>query len=485
MTPEWVADAVFYQIFPDRFAKSASVAKPSNLQPWGSEPTQRGYQGGDLRGVVERLDHLEALGVDAIYFTPIFQSGSNHRYHTHDYYRVDPLLGGDDAFEAMLRACHERKIRVVLDGVFNHVGRGFFQFHDLVENGKESPWRDWFRVRKFPLNAYRGKPNYDCWWGIPELPKLDTDHPGVQAMLWDVAEHWARRGIDGWRLDVPSEITTPGFWETLRARVKAVRSDFYLVGELWNDASAWLPSRFDGTMGYWLGGHLLVYAAQERFRFELTTSEFPIVQEVIDARALGDHVEKVMAAYPPEVARSNLGMLGSHDTARLRTLVGGDRRSQELAALMLFAMPGAPCIYYGDEIGLSGGRDPDCRRAFPWQEPSRWDGAMLETYRALIRLRRANVALRRGRWRRLSDDRHVFAFAQEHDEQTLWIAVNASPRARTLALPETSEAKLLFGDGALVRGRLALPARAGAVFSVAPGAAARPGAAGSGAPPAA
>ena len=220
-TPEWVKDAIFYQIFPDRFARSEALPKPGNLQPWGAPPTPHGYQGGDLLGVAEHLDYLADLGINAIYFNPIFASGSNHRYHTYDYYQVDPLLGGNDALRRLLDAAHERGIRVILDGVFNHASRGFFQFHDILENGPESPYLDWFTVRGWPLRPYGSKqPNYDCWWNLPALPKFRTTTPAVREFLWDVACHWVEFGIDGWRLDVPTEIDDDAFWQEFRRRVK-------------------------------------------------------------------------------------------------------------------------------------------------------------------------------------------------------------------------------------------------------------------------
>lgn len=175
-TPDWVKDAVFYQIFPDRFAKSERVPKPNNLEPWDSPPTLYGFKGGDLRGVLEHLDYLQDLGVNAIYFNPIFQSAANHRYHTHDYYRVDPILGGDEAFRELLDEAHRRGVRIVLDGVFNHASRGFFQFNHILENGPASPYLDWFIVKGFPLYAYaaRRRPNYQAWWGLRALPQ--TEH---------------------------------------------------------------------------------------------------------------------------------------------------------------------------------------------------------------------------------------------------------------------------------------------------------------------
>jgi len=169
-TPHWVRDAIFYQIFPDRFAKSERVAKPSNLEAWDAKPTNYGFKGGDLLGVAEHLDYLQDLGVNAIYFCPIFASTANHRYHTHDYYTVDPILGGNKAFKQLLDAAHQRNIRVIIDGVFNHASRGFYQFSHALENGAASPYLDWFHIHGFPLHAYEGKAQYDCWWGIPALP---------------------------------------------------------------------------------------------------------------------------------------------------------------------------------------------------------------------------------------------------------------------------------------------------------------------------
>jgi cyclomaltodextrinase len=223
-TPEWVRDAIFYQIFPDRFARSERVPKPSNLEPWDSPPTTHGFKGGDLLGVAERLDYLQDLGVTAIYLNPVFQSTANHRYHTHDYYRVDPILGGNSALRTLLDEAHRRNMRVILDGVFNHASRGFFQFNHIVENGAMSPYVDWFIVKQFPLRPYHapwGQHGYEAWWNLPALPKLDVSTPAVREFLWNVASHWIEFGVDGWRLDVPAEIDDDEFWREFRVRVKA------------------------------------------------------------------------------------------------------------------------------------------------------------------------------------------------------------------------------------------------------------------------
>ena len=252
--PQWVKDAVFYQIFVDRFAKSSDVGKPKNLRPWHEKPTGEGCFGGDLLGIAEHLDYLSDLGINAIYLTPIFQSTSSHRYHTHDYKQVDPLLGGNAALRLLVEKLHAKGFRIILDGVFNHASRGFFQFNDILENGPHSPWLDWFIVDDWPVAAYRGdRPaNYRCWLGNRALPEFNTDNPEVQEFIYGIAEYWIKEfDIDGWRLDVAEHITTPGFWEEFGRRTRKVKSDIYLVGEIWGEAPEWLGGRrFDATMNY-------------------------------------------------------------------------------------------------------------------------------------------------------------------------------------------------------------------------------------------
>ena len=284
-TPAWVRDAIFYQIFPDRFASSERVHKPGVLEPWDAPPTNHGFKGGDLRGIAERLDYLEDLGITAIYLTPIFSSASNHRYHTYDYFEVDPLLGGDDALRELLDAAHGRGMRVVLDGVFNHTGRGFFPFHHVMETGASSPYRHWFHIDDARLDAGRpllaypppGTPptelGYKAWWGLPALPKLNTGHPEVREFLMTVAEYWLRFGIDGWRLDVPGEIDDEPFWQEFRRRCKAIRPDAYLVGEIWRVAPEWLRGdRFDALMNYPLGEAILGFAGMSNLDMAIVST---------------------------------------------------------------------------------------------------------------------------------------------------------------------------------------------------------------------
>ena len=339
--PGWVHDAIFYQVFPDRFASSERVHKPGPLEAWDSPPTAHGFKGGDLRGIAEHLGYLEDLGVNALYLTPIFASASNHRYHTYDYFAVDPLLGGDDALRELLDAAHDRGIRVVLDGVFNHTGRGFWPFHHVLEAGASSPYRHWFHLDDErldagqPLVAYPppGSPpstlGYAAWWSLPALPKLNTDEPEVREYLFRVAEHWLRFGIDGWRLDVPGEIDDEAFWQEFRARCRAVRPDAYLVGEIWRVAPDWLRGdRFDALMNYPLGEAILGFAGGSHLDMAVIGlhREYSVSVHPLDGPGFGGRIMELAGAYDPAVLPVQLNLLGSHDTPRLRTMLGGRRR---------------------------------------------------------------------------------------------------------------------------------------------------------------
>jgi len=469
--PAWVADAVFYQIFPDRFARSGRVADPGNLEPWDAPPTHHGYKGGDLYGVVDHLDWLTDLGITAIYFNPIFQSASNHRYHTHDYFQVDPLLGGDDAFETLLAACHGRGIRVVLDAVFNHASRGFYRFNDLLENGPESPWTDWFTVRTYPIDAYDESqpPAYSAWWNLHALPKLNTENPQVREYLMTVAEHWIRRGVDGWRLDVPEEISTEGFWEEMRRRVRAIDPDAYIVGEIWDDASEWIndATRCDGVMNYPLTEANLRFAAAGRIDQAVAEPVNFDLSEPLDAPGYAAVVAEHLAAHPDSAHRANLNLLGSHDTARVLTTVSDDTASVRLAATLMFTFPGAPCIYYGDEVGMRGEHDPGCRGRFPWNDEASWDRDLLEGHRSLIALRHRERSLRHGTYETLHSRDGMHVFARIDGDDGVVVAVNAGDVPAT-ADPGLGLDERVWGEGAAAGSALTVPGRSAGVWRIRP-----------------
>jgi len=493
-TPEWVKDAVFYHIFPDRFARSARVPKPSNLEPWDSPPTVYGFKGGDLLGVVEHLDYLEDLGINAIYFNPIFQSAANHRYHTHDYYRVDPILGGDAAFRELLDEAHRRNIRIVLDGVFNHASRGFYQFYHTLENGAASPYLDWFyfdeeRLRAGKrLDAYPSPAEehllrhsheslqalgYRAWWDLPALPKFDTDTPAVRCFLFDVARHWIEFGVDGWRLDVPHEIDDDDFWREFRRVIKTANPEAYIVGEIWDDARRWLQGdQFDAVMNYIFNRACLGFFGGER----LDTTQRPggFTLRRLSATQFADAIDHLLALYDRQVTLAQLNLLSSHDEPRFLTLVGGDQAALRLATLFQMTYPGAPCIYYGDEIGLEGGPDPDCRRVFPWDDKC-WNIGLRDYVKRCIALRKAHPALRRGEYTSLHAEGKVYAYLRRLDNDILVVVLNNGAATYHLDvpvgghLPDGARLRDLMGseEASVVAGYLtglALPPRSAVVL---------------------
>ncbi len=480
-TPAWVRDAVFYQIFPDRFARSERLDRPGAFEPWDAPPTHHGFKGGDLQGIAQRLPYLEDLGVTALYLTPIFSSASNHRYHTYDYYAVDPLLGGDAALRELLDAAHERRMRVVLDGVFNHTGRGFWPFHHILENGASSPYRDWFHLdlRRLeagrPLLAYPeslphgfawdsanggwdttgdapevGLPGaeslrrlgYRAWWDLPALPKLNTSNPEVREHLLGAAEHWLRFGIDGWRLDVPTEIEDPAFWHAFRERCRAVNPEAYLVGEIWEEAGEWLAGdRFDAVMNYPLAKAILAYVAGPRMdRAVLGFHHAYRDIQPLDGPAFAGELRRIIDLYDPAVTAVQLNLLGSHDTPRFLTLAGGDRDALRLGTFLQMTLPGAPCVYYGDEIGLEGGPDPANRGAFPW-DADRWDADLRGFVRSSIALRRSIPALSHGSLAVLASAGGALAFERRLVGEAVAVAVNAGDRMQVLPIPRAHVAE--------------------------------------------
>lgn len=436
-TPEWVKHAVFYQIFPDRFARSDHLkhARGIHFKPWGTPPEEQGFQGGDLLGIVDKLDYLQDLGITALYLTPIFASAANHRYHTHDYYQVDPLLGGNAALRELLDQAHARGIRVVLDGVFNHASRGFWAFHHILESGGNSPYLDWFIVRGWPLRPYSSDreqaPNYDCWWGLPALPKFNIRNPGVRDYLLDVARHWIEFGLDGWRLDVPTEIDDDSFWQAFRQVVKVANPEAYICGEIWHPAQRWLQGdQFDAVMNYPFSRAVLGFFAARTLRKGYKPGSYTL--SPLAAGAFAHHIDDMQALYDWQVNQVQLNLLDSHDTARALWIVGGDQSALRLCLLCQMTMPGAPCIYYGDEIGMSSAQDPFCRAAFPWHNERQWDRDLLAFYRKAIAVRRGYPVLRTGLFQPLYARRGVYAFARTLQSQCAVVIFNTQRSAVTL-----------------------------------------------------
>ncbi|MGD1850249.1 MAG: glycoside hydrolase family 13 protein [Cyanophyceae cyanobacterium] len=465
-TPDWVKHAVFYQIFPDSFARGQApprqpgepyVPLPSDpyLEPWEAPPSFQRSKGGNLWGVCDRLDYLQDLGINALYLNPVFQSASNHGYHPHDYYQVDPILGGNKALMALLEKAHSRNMRVILDGVFNHASRGFYYFSDILENGGNSPWLDWFQVEDWPLAPYDGdRPaNYKSWINYRALPQFNHHNPEVREYLMGVGEYWIAQGFDGWRLDVPFCVTAPGFWQEFRDRVKAINPEAYIVGEVWSNCQEWLDgTQFDGVMNYLFTGPTLAFVAGDRVARHLVEGPDYSPYPALDAKGYGQAINKLLGLYPWEIQLTQLNLLDSHDTARVRSVVNGDGASVKLAPFLLLTFPGAPTLYYGNEVGMEGGLDPDCRRGFPIDE-SRWDQVVFDYHRKLIKIRHQYLALRTGRYLSLHQDNDLYVFSrgEEADSSRVIVAVNGGdrPEKATLTIPSnhSKPQHIIYGKG--------------------------------------
>jgi len=441
---DWARNSVAYQIFADRFAPHPDQGHQSDtglqLAPWGSTPTLRDFQGGHLLGVVDKMDYLQDLGVNLLYLTPVNTSSAYHRYHPTDFFAVDPLLGGEAAMQELLAKADRKGMRVVVDGVFNHTGRGHPSFVSLMENGPASPYKDWFTVHKWPLEAYeheRGETRFDCWWGIPELPELNFDNPGVRAHILAAGKHWLDAGCAGWRLDAPTRV--PGtFWSHFRRTCKEARPDAYLVGEVFGLQPEWTGNHcFDALMNYTFGSMAMgFFGRAELQQDEAIGGDYAINKLDVEQFARG--VDAMHAAYrdvdgaaPPFL---HLNLYDSHDTARALWMLKGDTVALEQVVLFQMTMPGIPMIYYGDEVGLSGGRDPANRAAFPWHRPSTWNMELLEFFKRATALRNAHSVLRVGGYQRVpvvSSDgaalSEIFAFIR-------WKSSDKDDRGGALAL---------------------------------------------------
>lgn len=396
--PEWARSAVFYQIFPDRFARSPRYAAPGHFRNWGAKPETSGFCGGNLRGILEHLDYIQRVGANAIYLCPIFMSAANHRYHTVDYFQIDPVLGTLDDFDELVREIHRRGMRLILDGVFNHCSRGFFPFLSVMEEGENSPFKDWFHIRSFPVKAYSESPNYECWWGMAPLPKFNTENVEVREYLMRVAEYWLRRGIDGWRLDVPNEIDDDSFWREFRLRVKRINPEAYIVGEIWEEPSRWLAGdQFDGVMNYPVRKLALEFLFPRGMRSADAVSTGDTTGAAEGEIGLSEFCEKFQALFERNIFGVQMNLFGSHDTARLRTLAGENPDGAILACALLLSLPGAISLYYGDEIGLEGGKDPDNRRCFPWQDmPAAENTEIFRLVKTFLSFRKREVAMTLG-----------------------------------------------------------------------------------------
>ena len=347
---EWMKDALFYQIFPERFRRGDFSKNDSYInQKWEDLPRPDSFAGGDLKGIIEKLDHIKSLGVKALYLTPIFKSPTNHKYDIMDYFEIDPQFGDKKDFKTLIEKAHEMGIRIVLDAVFNHMSHKNPIFVDVREKGKNSKYYDWFFIEGDEVDIERI--NYETFAHVYNMPKLNTSNKNVQDYLIKIGKYWIEEfDIDGWRLDVSDEVSHD-FWKRFRKEIKASKKDAVIIGENWHNAESFLRGdEFDSVMNY-----------------AFTNTALDYFKEKIDAEKASDDLNMVMMRNKDAANRMMLNFLDTHDTPRFITEIKGDRDKFLAALAMSTVYMGANSIYYGTEIALEGGKDPDCRRAFPWE----------------------------------------------------------------------------------------------------------------------
>ena len=464
-TPDWFGRGVTYQIFPDRFRRtgtpdvSGMVGRRWLHESWDDQPvfrpdedgqiTNRDFFGGSLAGITEKLDYLQSLSVTTLYLNPIFEAASNHRYDTADYRAIDPLLGDEETFRTLCREAHKRGMRVMLDGVFNHTGSrsryfnadGFYPELGAAQS-QDSPYYDWYSFHPWPTD-------YDAWWGVKTLPAVNEQRPAYRQFIFkgedSVVRHWLRCGADGWRLDVADEL--PGdFIAGIRRAIEDEKPDGYLLGEVWED-----------------GSNKIAYSQRRRYLLGRETHglmNYPFRTALLrwlgggDAAEFRESMETLQANYPPAAFYGAMNFLGTHDTPRILTLLGADhvpaakeeraayapspaqlargRAKLRLAGMLLYAFPGSPTLFYGDEAGMQGFEDPLNRGTYPW---GREDVGLLDFFRALGRLRRERQSLQTGTLTYVYAQGGGLVIAREHEGETTMAALNAGDEVLTLTLP--------------------------------------------------
>lgn len=454
--PDWVSDAVFYQIFPERFANGDPELDPEGVEEWGGKPAPDSFYGGDLQGIIENLDYLAELGITALYLTPIFTSESNHKYNVTDYEQIDQQFGDQETLSRLVDAAHSRGMRVVLDAVFNHCGRQFEPFQDVIERGRDSEYVDWFHIHEFPIQ-FEPRPSYDTFGFESYMPKLDTENPEVKSYLIETAIDWMEKtGIDGWRLDVADEVDHQ-FWREFRQAIKNVKPEAYIVGEVWHDARPWLQGdQFDAVMNY-----PFLYAVDGFLE-----------EESIDGEHFANKINRFLTRYPDQTNEVLFNLLGSHDTARIRYRYDESIRTVKVALLLLLTFRGTPCLYYGDEIGMTGADDPDCRRPMIWDIGSQ-DRDLRQYVTELITLRTDHRSLRRGSLTfcrdRCGDDIVVYRRVGDEADDALTVAVNRGDTPVSVPVMEDEVGSLCFTTSPAVTSpdgveSVDLPGSAGAVW---------------------
>lgn len=399
----WWQDSIFYLIFVDRFNKEHIDEK------WFKKPAHDDVFGGNIKGIIDRLDYISDLGINCIYLTPIFQSDSNHKYDVIDYYEIDKSFGDKTTFKRLVDECHKYGIRVILDAVFNHTSQKFFAFQDVMEKGRNSIYRDWY--------FFRDDDSFETFGNVKSMPKINTTNPSVKDYFFNVAEYWIKDfGIDGWRLDVANEIDHK-FWREFRERIKKIKGDALIVGEVWDGAESYLEGdQFDSSMNYPFMYILIDYFAKN----------------IIDTHKFSHLINNLFARYKKFTRTILLNLLDSHDTSRFLYECNDDLEKFKMAVFFQMTCIGIPMILYGDEIGLSGGHEPDSRMAMDFNKA----GSDLHSfYKRMIRIRKENEALRRGEFKTILVENDVYAYSRYTKDKELIIVFNNGDKEVEIFIP--------------------------------------------------
>lgn len=415
--PAWASNAVIYQIFPDRFYKSDLDTS------WYKKVNGKTFLGGNLKGITLKLDYLKNLGINCIYLTPIFKASTNHRYNIEDYYEIDPLLGTKDDFKKLVERAHQLGIRIIIDIVFNHCGTSFFAFQDVLEKQEKSPYASWFYIHEYPVDEHQREPNYKTFGYFSGMPKLNLDQKEARAYFIKVAEYWVENfEIDGVRLDVADEVSHD-FWRDFRKALKGINPEILIVGEVWYNATAWLKGdEFDTVMHY------------ESFR----AIHQWIASKSIDAKGFADEIEKALSPYMKQSREVLWNLVGTHDTERFKHAVGECPQKLFLGLALITFLPGVPMFYYGDEVGLTGGHDPDNRRGMLWEE-IKIDSHLLNRLKSILKFYHEHETLRSGDYRRIHTEADVFIFERYNKKESIMIAFNASSEPQSIFLNHLNE----------------------------------------------
>lgn len=401
---EWMQDALFYQIFPERFRRGDFSKDDSYInQKWEDLPNTSSFAGGDLKGIIEKLDYIKGLGVNALYLTPIFKSPTNHKYDIMDYFEIDPQFGDKKDFENLVEKAHEMGIRIVLDAVFNHMSHKNPIFVDVREKGKNSEYFDWFFIENDFVDIERI--NYETFAHVYNMPKLNTSKKDAQDYLIKIGKYWIEEfDIDGWRLDVSDEVSHD-FWKKFRKEIKTAKADAVIIGENWHNAEAFLRGdEFDSVMNYAFTNTALAY-----------------FKEKIDAKKASDDLNMVMMRNRDAANRMMLNFLDTHDTPRFITEIGGDKEKFLASLAMSTVYMGATSIYYGTEALLEGGKDPDCRRGFPWDKLGE-NKAFTEKVKGILKVKN-HPAIKNGNIKIYSKDNILIIERFDHKTR-LSLAIN-------------------------------------------------------------